>query len=268
MSVLRQGNDRERRPRGGNYRANELAQMMVGRDVELSVTRRAEQVGEKLFRARLSHRVGVPILRDVPLPCARGDSLHRRHRVGTPDPELSRYRQPARRQPNHMELFKDGKPQRQRRRLPGCRRGHAEDRMTRGPVLEMSTRTTRLLAGHCRSRLLPAGGLRLASAILQIAEQERTEFAIKAPNLQERCSAPLRRQPAEGGHRPGVPAKPRRHHRGPAQFVADVGAMEYLTTACWICGRRQVRRPISAGSGRGAQPVRPSGGHSRWPDRG
>ena len=46
VSVLRQGKMIESGVPVAGTTMNELAQMMVGRDVELSVTRRAEQVGE------------------------------------------------------------------------------------------------------------------------------------------------------------------------------------------------------------------------------
>ena len=67
--------------------------------------------------------------------------------------------------------------------------GHVpEDRMTRGLVLEMSIEDN-LILGYHRRPAFARRGLRLASAIRKFAEQERTEFAIKAPNVQERCSA-------------------------------------------------------------------------------
>ena len=52
VSVLRQGKMIESGVPVAGTTMNELAQMMVGRDVELSVTRRAEQVGEENFSVR------------------------------------------------------------------------------------------------------------------------------------------------------------------------------------------------------------------------
>ena len=74
---------------------NELAQMMVGRDVELSVTRRAEQVGEENFSVRglsLTER-GVPILRDVCLSLRKGEILASPASRATARPSSSRYSQ-------------------------------------------------------------------------------------------------------------------------------------------------------------------------------
>ena len=74
VSVLRQGKMIESGVPVAGTTMNELAQMMVGRDVELSVTRRAEQVGEENFSVRglsLTER-GVPILRDVCLSLRKG----------------------------------------------------------------------------------------------------------------------------------------------------------------------------------------------------
>ena len=77
VSVLRQGKMIESGVPVAGTTMNELAQMMVGRDVELSVTRRAEQVGEENFSVRglsLTER-GVPILRDVCLSLRKGEIL-------------------------------------------------------------------------------------------------------------------------------------------------------------------------------------------------
>ena len=190
VSVLRQGKMIESGVPVAGTTMNELAQMMVGRDVELSVTRRAEQVGEENFSVRglsLTER-GVPILRDVPLP-AQGEILGIAGIEGNGQTELIEVLTGLRR-PDHMELFKDGKP------LSGNAAaflaagvGHVpEDRMTRGLVLEMSIEDN-LILGYHRRPAFARRGLRLASAIRRFAEQERTEFAIKAPNVQERCSA-------------------------------------------------------------------------------
>lgn len=191
VSVLRQGKMIESGVPVAGTTMNELAQMMVGRDVELSVTRRAEQVGEENFSVRglsLTER-GVPILRDVCLSLRKGEILGIAGIEGNGQTELIEVLTGLRR-PDHMELFKDGKP------LSGNAAaflaagvGHVpEDRMTRGLVLEMSIEDN-LILGYHRRPAFARRGLRLASAIRRFAEQERTEFAIKAPNVQERCSA-------------------------------------------------------------------------------
>ena len=196
VSVLRQGKMIESGVPVAGTTMNELAQMMVGRDVELSVTRRAEQVGEENFSVRglsLTER-GVPILRDVCLSLRKGEILGIAGIEGNGQTELIEVLTGLRR-PDHMELFKDGKP------LSGNAAaflaagvGHVpEDRMTRGLVLEMSIEDN-LILGYHRRPAFARRGLRLASAIRRFAEQERTEFAIKAPNVQERCSA------LSGGH--------------------------------------------------------------------
>lgn len=191
VSVLRQGKMIESGVPVAGTTMNELAQMMVGRDVELSVTRRAEQVGEENFSVRglsLTER-GVPILRDVCLSLRKGEILGIAGIEGNGQTELIEVLTGLRR-PDHMELLKDGKP------LSGNAAaflsagvGHVpEDRMTRGLVLEMSIEDN-LILGYHRRPAFARRGLRLASAIRKFAEQERTEFAIKAPNVQERCSA-------------------------------------------------------------------------------
>ena len=225
VSVLRQGKMIESGVPVAGTTMNELAQMMVGRDVELSVTRRAEQVGEENFSVRglsLTER-GVPILRDVCLSLRKGEILGIAGIEGNGQTELIEVLTGLRR-PDHMELFKDGKP------LSGNAAaflaagvGHVpEDRMTRGLVLEMSIEDNLILGYH------PRRGLRLASAIRRFAEQERTEFAIKAPNLQERCSA------LSGGNQQKVVIA-RVFSENPDVIIVaqptrgvDVGAMEYI----------------------------------------
>ena len=230
VSVLRQGKMIESGVPVAGTTMNELAQMMVGRDVELSVTRRAEQVGEENFSVRglsLTER-GVPILRDVCLSLRKGEILGIAGIEGNGQTELIEVLTGLRR-PDHMELFKDGKP------LSGNAAaflaagvGHVpEDRMTRGLVLEMSIEDN-LMLGYHRRPAFARRGLRLASAIRRFAEQERTEFAIKAPNLQERCSA------LSGGNQQKVVIA-RVFSENPDVIIVaqptrgvDVGAMEYI----------------------------------------
>ena len=230
VSVLRQGKMIESGVPVAGTTMNELAQMMVGRDVELSVTRRAEQVGEENFSVRglsLTER-GVPILRDVCLSRRKGEILCIAGIEGNGQTELIEVLTGLRR-PDHMELFKDGKP------LSGNAAaflaagvGHVpEDRMTRGLVLEMSIEDN-LILGYHRRPAFARRGLRLASAIRRFAEQERTEFAIKAPNVQERCSA------LSGGNQQKVVIA-RVFSENPDVIIVaqptrgvDVGAMEYI----------------------------------------
>ena len=230
VSVLRQGKMIESGVPVAGTTMNELAQMMVGRDVELSVTRRAEQVGEENFSVRglsLTER-GVPILRDVCLSLRKGEILGIAGIEGNGQTELIEVLTGLRR-PDHMELFKDGKP------LSGNAAaflaagvGHVpEDHMTRGLVLEMSIEDN-LILGYHRRPAFARRGLRLASAIRRFAEQERTEFAIKAPNLQERCSA------LSGGNQQKVVIA-RVFSENPDVIIVaqptrgvDVGAMEYI----------------------------------------
>ena len=230
VSVLRQGKMIESGVPVAGTTMKELAQMMVGRDVELSVTRRAEQVGEENFSVRglsLTER-GVPILRDVCLSLRKGEILGIAGIEGNGQTELIEVLTGLRR-PDHMELFKDGKP------LSGNAAaflaagvGHVpEDRMTRGLVLEMSIEDN-LILGYHRRPPSARRGLRLASAIRKFAEQERTEFAIKAPNVQERCSA------LSGGNQQKVVIA-RVFSENPDVIIVaqptrgvDVGAMEYI----------------------------------------
>ena len=170
----------------------------------------------------------MPILRDVCLSLRKGEILGIAGIEGNGQTELIEVLTGLRR-PDHMELFKDGKP------LSGNAAaflaagvGHVpEDRMTRGLVLEMSIEDN-LILGYHRRPAFARRGLRLASAIRRFAEQERTEFAIKAPNLQERCSA------LSGGNQQKVVIA-RVFSENPDVIIVaqptrgvDVGAMEYI----------------------------------------
>ena len=230
VSVLRQGKMIESGVPVAGTTMNELAQMMVGRDVELSVTRRAEQVGEENFSVRglsLTER-GVPILRDVCLSLRKGEILGIAGIEGNGQTELIEVLTGLRR-PDHMELFKDGKP------LSGNAAaflaagvGHVpEDRMTRGLVLEMSIEDN-LILGYHRRPAFARKGVRLSSAIRKFADEKRKEFAIKAPNVQERCSA------LSGGNQQKVVIA-RVFSENPDVIIVaqptrgvDVGAMEYI----------------------------------------
>ena len=230
VSVLRQGKMIESGVPVAGTTMNELAQMMVGRDVELSVTRRAEQVGEENFSVRglsLTER-GVPILRDVCLSLRKGEILGIAGIEGNGQTELIEVLTGLRR-PDHMELFKDGKP------LSGNAAaflaagvGHVpEDRMTRGLVLEMSIEDN-LILGYHRRPAFARRGLRLAPPLPRLSEEGRTEFAIKAPNVQERCSA------LSGGNQQKVVIA-RVFSENPDVIIVaqptrgvDVGAMEYI----------------------------------------
>ncbi len=91
VSVLRQGKMIESGVPVAGTTMNELAQMMVGRDVELSVTRRAEQVGEENFSVRGLTERGVPILRDVCLSLRKGRFWASPASRATARPSSSRY---------------------------------------------------------------------------------------------------------------------------------------------------------------------------------
>ena len=230
VSVLRQGRMIESGIPVANTNMNELAQMMVGRDVELSVSRPARHVGEENFSVRnlsLSVR-GVPVLRDLSLSLRKGEILGIAGIEGNGQTELIEVLTGLRR-PDHMELFKDGKP------LTGNAAdfisagvGHVpEDRMTRGLVLEMSIEDN-LILGYHRRPAFSRKGVRLSSAIRKFADEKCKEFAIKAPNSMERCGA------LSGGNQQKVVIA-RVFSEDPDVIIVaqptrgvDVGAMEYI----------------------------------------
>ena len=140
--------------------------------------------------------------------------------------------------------------------------------MTRGLVLEMSIEDN-LILGYHRRPAFARRGLRLASRHPQICRAGAHRVCHQGPQRAGAVQRPLRRQPAEGVVIARVfsetliaiiVAQPTRG--------VDVGHGVHSPPPVGSAGRRQVHSAHLRRSGRGAQPVRPSGGHLRRPDRG
>ena len=208
-----------------------LTDMMVGHAVTLNIDRPLVEDRNLLLELKdltVLTPDGIKALDHVSFDAYGGEILGIAGIEGNGQTELIEVLTGLRR-PDHMELFKDGKP------LSGNAAaflaagvGHVpEDRMPRGLVLEMSIEEN-LNLGYHRRPAFARRGLRLASAIRRFAEQERTEFAIKAPNVQERCSA------LSGGNQQKVVIA-RVFSENPDVIIVaqptrgvDVGAMEYI----------------------------------------
>jgi len=170
---------------------NDLALMMVGRKVDLTFTRRSENIGEVAFEVKnlnLSVK-GVPVLKNVALQLRRGEILGIAGIEGNGQTELVEVLTGLCK-PDSMELYKNGRP------LSGNAAdfiragvGHIpEDRQTRGLVTQMSIEDNMILGYH-RTSKFNNKGVRKAAAIRSFANEKLTEYLVKAENIHTLCSA-------------------------------------------------------------------------------
>ena len=170
---------------------NDLALMMVGRKVDLTFTRRSENVGEVGFDVKnLNLTVkGVPVLKDINLQLRKGEILGIAGIEGNGQTELVEVLTGLC-QPDSMEIYQDGKL------LKGNAAdfiaagvGHIpEDRLTRGLVTQMTIEENMILGYH-RLPKFNKKGVRKLSAIRDFANEKLKEYLVKAENIYTRCSA-------------------------------------------------------------------------------
>ena len=170
---------------------NDLALMMVGRKVDLTFTRRSENIGEVSFEVKnLNLTVKeVPVLKDIALQLRKGQILGIAGIEGNGQTELVEVLTGLRK-PDTMELYKDG------RRLQGNAAdfiaagvGHIpEDRQTRGLVTQMSIEDNVILGYH-RTAKFNSKGIRKAASIREFANEKLKEYLVKAENIYTKCSA-------------------------------------------------------------------------------
>ena len=170
---------------------NDLALMMVGRKVDLTFTRRSENIGEVSFEVKnLNLTVKeVPVLKDIALQLRKGQILGIAGIEGNGQTELVEVLTGLRK-PDTMELYKDGQ------RLQGNAAdfiaagvGHIpEDRQTRGLVTQMSIEDNVILGYH-RTAKFNSKGIRKAASIREFANEKLKEYLVKAENIYTKCSA-------------------------------------------------------------------------------
>ena len=159
-----------------------LANMMVGREVQLSIKRRSQKMGEVLFDVKdLSlNRENIPVLDHIGFSIRRGEILGIAGIEGNGQTELLEALTGILK-PDSMEITLAGKP------LSGTPYefinrgvGHVpEDRMTRGLILEMSIRENLVLGYEDRKGFIKKGILQLKN-IKDNGEEQIRNFNIKA----------------------------------------------------------------------------------------
>ena len=191
LSVLRSGVMINTGIDATNCSINDLALMMVGRKVDLTFTRRSENIGDVAFEVKnLNLTVkDVPVLKNIALQLRKGEILGIAGIEGNGQTELVEVLTGLRK-PDTMELYKDGQ------RLQGNAAdfisagvGHIpEDRQTRGLVAQMSIEDNVILGYH-RTAKFNNKGVRKAAAIREFADEKMKEYLVKAENIHTHCSA-------------------------------------------------------------------------------
>jgi len=191
LSVLRSGVMINTGIDATNCSINDLALMMVGRKVDLTFTRRSENISDVAFEVKnLNLTVkDVPVLKDIALQLRKGEILGIAGIEGNGQTELVEVLTGLRK-PDTMELYKDGQ------RLQGNAAdfisagvGHIpEDRQTRGLVAQMSIEDNVILGYH-RTAKFNNKGVRKAAAIREFADEKMKEYLVKAENIHTHCSA-------------------------------------------------------------------------------
>lgn len=208
--------------------ADSLAQMMVGRDVTLGITRKTEKVGETALYVKditLKNKERF-VLKHISMELKKGEILGIAGIEGNGQTELIECLTGIC-HPDNLELEKDGKP------VTGgpdefIRQGIGhipEDRMTRGLVLSLSILDNLILGYQNRFQ---KKGILDRKRIRSFSDQLLEEFRIKAPNPLVKSSA------LSGGNQQKIVIA-RVFSEDPDIIIVaqptrgvDIGAMEYI----------------------------------------
>lgn len=228
ISVLRDGKMITNHVSIEGATADSLAQMMVGREVSLGVSRKAEAIGETVLNVRdiTLKRKEQYILKHISMELKKGEILGIAGIEGNGQTELIECLTGICR-PDHLDMEKNGEA------ISGGPDtfiqkgiGHIpEDRMTRGLVLNLSILDNMILGYQDRFQkkgILDRKGIRsFADALLK-------EFRIKAPNSLVKASS------LSGGNQQKVVIARVLSQNPDIIIVAqptrgvDIGAMEYI----------------------------------------
>lgn len=184
MSVLRDGRMVERDLLVENTTTEDLARLMVGRDVKLGISRRTKCAGEVRLTAEglTLKQNGKAVLKEISLQLRKGEILGIAGIEGNGQTELIELLTGLRK-PDSGKILKDGQE------LTGNAKqflfsgiGHIpEDRHDRGLITELSIRENLILGYHRRAGFSQKGFLRHPE-IRRFAAEKIGEYAIKAPD--------------------------------------------------------------------------------------
>ncbi len=230
ISVLRDGKMVNQCVPISEVNTNILAEMMVGRNVALGVTRRAETVGEAYFKVEnLNLTKGDnKILDNINITLHKGEILGLAGIEGNGQTELIEVLTGITKA-DTIKLTKDGKE------VVGTVSdfintgiGHIpEDRHTRGLVNDMSIQYNTILGYHTKD-IFQKNGIFDKNAVKTYADEKSKEYLVKAPNTQVTCSS------LSGGNQQKVIIA-RVFSQNPDVIIVaqptrgvDVGAQEYI----------------------------------------
>ncbi len=230
ISVLRDGECIRHALPLGNVTAVELANMMVGREVELHITSRDETREEEYFFIKnLSYfNKKVELLKNINITICKGEILGIAGVEGNGQTELIEVLTGLT-TPDSLELYKGETP------ITGDassfiehKIGHIpEDRLTRGLITEMSIEENIILGYHNKDEFTKKGFLR-KSSITNFANNAIKNYAIKTPSSKEKASS------LSGGNQQKIIVARVIEQNPDVLIVAqptrgvDVGAMEYI----------------------------------------
>lgn len=230
ISVLRAGKMVVHRQALRDVTAEDLASMMVGRKVELSVHSTKETIGEPYFfveHLSLS-KSGMPVLKDINLTIHRGEILGIAGVEGNGQTELVEALTGL--CSSQSMSIRKGKE-----KISGSARdfihagiGHIpEDRLVRGLVVQMDIGTNIVLGYHDKPEFTKRGFLDFKT-IYRYANEKIQEYRIKTPNAHQPVSS------LSGGNQQKVVVA-RVVSQNPDVLIVsqptrgvDVGAMEYI----------------------------------------
>jgi len=230
VSVLRDGKMVETGLGMEGITVSDLARMMVGRNVELQVTRKSEGIKEAYFKVHhlTATERGSQVLKDVNFEVHKGEILGLAGIEGNGQSELIEVLTGLRKT-DSLDLYMGDQP------VTGDAGdfiqkgiGHIpEDRMTRGLVLDMTLEENMILGYH-RQSSFENKGIFKSKAVRSYVNEKMEEYRVKAPNAQVRLNA------LSGGNQQKVVIA-RVFSQNPEVIVVaqptrgvDVGAQEYI----------------------------------------
>jgi ABC-type uncharacterized transport systems, ATPase components len=230
ISVLRDGHMVRERESLGAVTSEDLARMMVGRDVELNIQSHEDTIGEDYFfikNCSLTER-GIEVLKNINLTIRKGEILGIAGVEGNGQSEFIEVLTGLRK-PTTLTLMKgDEEITGDAKAFIESGIGHIpEDRLTRGLIPEFTIEQNEILGYQDRPAFTAKGFLRTAE-IEAYTEKNIKEYKIKTPNGKELVSS------LSGGNQQKVVVSRVIEQDPDVLIVAqptrgvDVGAMEYI----------------------------------------
>lgn len=207
-----------------------LANLMVGRDVNLAISRRTQCKGAPHFEVKHVNltQKGKQILTDLSFTVSKGEILGIAGIEGNGQTELIEVLTGLRKA-DSAEIYVEGKPiQGDARVFLNHKIGHVpEDRSTRGLILDMTLSENIILGYHKKDEF--AGKVFLKQTAIKTYSQEKMDsFSVKTPSEQVLCNA------LSGGNQQKVVIA-RVFSQDPEVIIVaqptrgvDVGAQEYI----------------------------------------